>query len=71
MFGEKKLYSAVLHKKCFSKHFSKHWKLFKLGSVSVRDIRKNVHILQVGGASLVSPTPPLLRLVLLHKKAFV
>ena len=48
-----------------------NWKLFKFGSVSVRDIWKNVPILQVGGSALVPPTSLVLRLVLLHKKAFV
>ena len=43
------------------------WKLFKLGSVSVRDIRKNVPILQVGGSTLAPPIPPEFRIVLLHK----
>ena len=52
MFGEKKLYSAVLH---FLKHFRPifNWRLFKLGSVSVRDIRKNVPILLEEGSNHV------------------
>ena len=47
------------------------WKLFKLSSVSVRDIRKNVPILQVGGFTLASPIPPVFRVVLLHNLRFV
>ena len=47
------------------------WKLFKHGSVSVRDIRKNVPILQVGGFTLAPPIPPVFRVVLLHKWRFV
>ena len=43
------------------------WKLFKLGSVSVRDIRKNVPILQVGGFTLAPPIPPVFRVALLNK----
>ena len=47
-----------------------NWKLFKLGSVSVKDIRKNVPILQVGGSSHILSTPPVVWVVLLHKMAF-
>ena len=43
-----------------------NWKLLKIGSVSLRDIRKNVPILQVGGSSPAPPTPPVIRIVLLH-----
>ena len=43
------------------------WKLFKLGSVSVRDIRKNIPIFQEGGSNPAPPTPPVIRVVLLHK----
>ena len=45
--------------------------MFKFGSVSVKDIRKYVLILQVGGSSHVTPTPPVVRVVLLHKRAGV
>ena len=38
-----------------------NWKLFKLGLVSVRDLRKNVPILQVGGFTLALPIPPVFR----------
>ena len=48
-----------------------NWKLFKLGSVSVKDIRKNVPISQVGGSSHVPSTPPVVWVVLLHKRAGV
>ena len=48
-----------------------NWKLFKLGSVSVRDIRKNVPILQVGGTILAPPILPVFRVVLPHKLCFV
>ena len=48
-----------------------NWKLLKLGSVSVKDIRKNVPILQVGGSTLAPPILPVIRLVLLHKWRFV
>ena len=61
--GYKKIYVIL--------YYTFDWKLFKLGSVSVRNIRKNVPILQVGGSSLVPPTPPVSKLVLFHKKAFV
>ena len=47
-----------------------NWKLLKIGSVSVRDIRKSVPILQVGGSTPAPPTLPVLRAVLLHKRAF-
>ena len=43
-----------------------NWKLFKLGSVSDKDIRKNVPILQVGRSSHVPYTPPVVWVVLLH-----
>ena len=48
-----------------------NWELFKLGSVSLRDIRKNVPNLQVGGSSPVPPTPLVIRLYLLHKVAIL
>ena len=41
-----------------------YWKLLKIGSVSVRDIRKSVPNLQVGGSAPVPPTPPIIRVVL-------
>ena len=41
-----------------------NWKLFKLGSLSVRDIRKNDPILQVGGSAPATHTPPVIRVVL-------
>ena len=34
------------------------WNFFKIGSVSVKDIRKNAPILQVGGSSHILSTPP-------------
>ena len=39
------------------------WKFLKIGSVSFRDIIKNISFLQVGPAI---PTPPVIRVVLLH-----
>ena len=44
----------------------------KIGSVNVRDIRKNVPILQVGGSTPgpAPHTPPVIRVVLLHKERF-
>ena len=48
-----------------------NWKLFKLGSVSVKDIRKNAPVLQVGGSSHIPSTPPVVWVVLLHKTARV
>ena len=47
-----------------------NWKLFKLSSVSVRDIKK-VPILQVGGSTSSPPTPPVIRVVLLLTERFV
>ena len=47
------------------------WKLFKLGLVSVRDIRKNVPILQVGGSTPAPPTLPVIRVVLLHTERII
>ena len=46
-------------------------RLLKLGSVSVRDIRKNIPILQVGGSSPAPPTLPVIRVVLLHTEQIV
>ena len=48
-----------------------NWKLFKLGSVSVRDIRKDVPILQVGGSTPFPPTISAIRVVLLHTEEIV
>ena len=45
--------------------------LFKLGSVSVRDIRKNVLILQVGESTPAPPKLPVISVVLLHTKQIV
>ena len=47
------------------------WNFFKIGSVSVKDIRKNDPILRVGGSSPVLSTPPVVWVVLLHKRAGV
>ena len=75
-FEQKKLFNALLYNFFFQSLRRGHlppfdWKLFKLGSVSVRDIRKNVPILQVGGSTLAPPIPPVFRAVLLHKLRFV
>ena len=75
-FEQKKIFNALLYKKKFFQSLRRghlppfDWKLFKLGSVSVRDIRKNVPILQVGGFTLAPPIPPVFRVVLLHKWRF-
>ena len=46
------------------------WNFFKIGSVSVKDIRKNAPILQVGESSHIPSTLPVVWVVLLHKMAF-
>ena len=46
------------------------WIVFKIGSVSVKDIRKNAPILQVGESSHIPSTLPVVWVVLLHKMAF-
>ena len=46
------------------------WNFFKIGSVSVKDIRKNAPILQVGESSHILSTPLEVWVVLLHKMAF-
>ena len=75
-FEKKNLYNRVLNNFFVQSLRLGHlppfdWKLFKLGSVSVSDITKNVPILQVGGSSLAPPIPPVFRVVLLHKWRFV
>ena len=77
-FKQKKIFNALLlYKKFFFQSLRRghlppfDWKLFKLGSVSVRDIRKNVPILQVGGSTLDPPMPSVFRVVLLQKLRFV
>ena len=61
-----------MEQKCFySGHFAPfNWKLFKLGSVSVRDKKKDL-ILQEGGSTPVPSTPPVVRVVLLHTEQIV
>ena len=46
------------------------WKFFKSGSVRVRDLIKNVPILQAGWPALDPLTLPVLRVVLLQSEAF-
>ena len=46
------------------------WKFFKIGSISVKDLRKNVPILQAGWPALDPPKLPVLRVVLLQSEAF-
>ena len=46
------------------------WKFFKIGSVRVRDLIKNVPILQAGWPALYPLTLPVLRVVLLQSEAF-
>ena len=48
-----------------------NWKLLKLGSANVRDIRKNVLFLQVVGSTLAPPTPPVIRVVLLQTEGII
>ena len=55
----------------YKKNFSKHFLLFKLGSVDIRDIRKNVLILQEEGSTPISPTLPVIRVVFLHTEHIV
>ena len=46
------------------------WKLLLIaGVVSAKGIWKKVPILQVGGPAPARPTPPVIRVVLLHTKA--
>ena len=44
------------------------WKFLRIGTLRVRDLRKNVSILQKGGLTTVPPTQPVVRLVLLQKQ---
>ena len=46
------------------------WKFFKMGSVSVKDLIKNVPILQAGWPTLDPPKLSVLRVVLLQSEAF-
>ena len=46
------------------------WKFFKIGSVRVRDLIKNVPILQAGWPALDPPKLPVLMVVLLQSEAF-
>ena len=45
------------------------WKFLKIGSVIVRDLIKNVPILQVGWLAPVPLTLPVIKVVLLHTEA--
>ena len=45
------------------------WNFFKIGSVSVKDLTKNVPTLQVGWPTLDTPTLPVLSVVLLRTVA--
>ena len=53
----------VCHKASFD------WKCLKIGSVSVKDLIKNVPILQVGLLAPVPLTLPVIKVVLLHTEA--
>ena len=46
------------------------WKFFKIGSISVKDLIKNVPILQAGWPALDPPKLPVLRVGLLQSEAF-
>ena len=46
------------------------WNFFKIGSVSVKDLTKNVPTLQVCWPTLDTPTLPVLSVVLLRTVAF-
>ena len=46
-----------------------NWKLLLIGIVSAKGIWKKVPILQVGGPAHARPTPPVIRVVLLHTEA--
>ena len=48
-----------------------NWKLLLIGTVSAKGIWKNIPILQEGRSSPVPPTPPDIRVVLLHAKAML
>ena len=45
------------------------WKLLRIDIVSAKGIWKNVPILQVGGSYPTTPTPPVIRVVLLNTEA--
>ena len=47
------------------------WKFLQIGTLRAKDPRKNVLILQEGGSTPVPPTPPVIRVVLLHTEQFV
>ena len=65
-FEQKNLFNFLLYNFFFLSLRRGHlppfdWKLFKLGSVSVRVIRKNVPIFQVGECTPALPTLPVIR----------
>ena len=41
----------------------------KIGTLRTKGIRKNVPFLEVGGSAPAPPTPPVIRIVLLHTEA--
>ena len=47
------------------------WKFLKFSTLRVKDLRKNVPILQEEGSTLAPPTLLVIRVVLLHTERFV
>ena len=46
------------------------WNFFKIGSVGVKDLTKNVPVFQAGWPALDPPSLPVVRVVLLFTEAF-
>ena len=45
------------------------WKILQIGTLRAKDLRKNVPVFQGGGSTPAPPTPPIIRVVLLQKRA--
>ena len=73
----KKIYIIAYYiKNCFRSLRRGHlplfdWKCLQIGTLRAKDLRKHVTIFQKGGSTHVPPTLLVIRVVLLHKRAFV
>ena len=66
------LYNSVLHKIFIQSLKRGHlplfdWKYLKIGTLSAKDLRKNVPIFLEGGPTIGPPTTLVIRVVLHHK----